>query len=531
MISLGGKPLDLAAFEQIVLQKEGVAIAPETLADVKDCYDFLVGFSQDKLIYGINTGFGPMAQYRIDDADREQLQYNLIRSHSSGMGKLLTAQQCRATLLARLHTMLLGYSGIHQELVVLMQDLINAEAYPAIYTHGGVGASGDLVQLAHLALGLIGEGDFWYKGEVKPAAEVYKAINLQPLKIHMREGLALLNGTSAMTGIGAINVLHARKLITGQILFSLMVNEIMEAYDDHFSEELNRVKMHPGQQMVAGAMRAISGKSRLLRKRHEHLYEKKVTEDVIEDKVQEYYSLRCVPQILGPIYDTIENTARVITDELNSVNDNPIIDRKSQNIFHGGNFHGDYIALEMDKLKLAVAKLSMLAERQLNFLLNPALNRKLPAFINMGKLGLNFGLQGMQYPAVSNVAENQAMSTSLYVHSIPNNNDNQDIVSMGCNAAQMCDRVVENTFEVLAVHALAIMQAISYKGFADRLSPATKWIYDELSALAPAFAEDEPSSERLLKVKRWLMETEVGEKMKSLLGFDTWQLTMAKKPA
>lgn len=524
MISLGGKPLDLAAFEQIVLLNQPVSIEESTTRDVVDCFEFLKKFSNDKLIYGINTGFGPMAQYRIDEADRIELQYNLIRSHSSGMGALLTAQQCRATMLARLHTLLLGFSGIHYNLVELAVSLINADAYPAIYTHGGVGASGDLVQLAHLALGLIGEGNFWFKGEVVPAKKVYESLNLKPLEIHIREGLGLLNGTSSMTGIGAINVLHARKLITGQILFSLMVNEIMEAYDDHFSEELNAVKLHPGQQMVAKAMRAISKKSGLLRKRHEHLYDKKVTEEVIDDKVQEYYSLRCVPQILGPVYDTIENTARVVTCELNSVNDNPIIDRKNKNIFHGGNFHGDYIALEMDKLKIAITKLSMLAERQLNFLLNHHLNKKLPPFINMGKLGLNFGIQGMQYPAVSNVAENQTLSNPMYIHSISNNNDNQDIVSMGCNAAQMCARVIENSFEVLSVHALAIIQAIDYKNYKERLSPATRWMYDELSALAPSFKEDESSSERLYRIKHWLMETEVGEKMKKLLGFDSWQL-------
>lgn len=524
MISLGGKTLDLAAFEQIVLQNKQININEATLQDVVDCFQFLNDFSNDKLIYGINTGFGPMAQYRIDDADRKTLQYNLIRSHSSGMGALLTAQQCRATMLARLHTLLLGFSGIHVNLVTLCVALINADAYPAIYTHGGVGASGDLVQLAHLALGLIGEGDFWFKGEVVPATKVYETLKLKPLEIHIREGLGLLNGTSSMTGIGAINVLNARKLMTGQILFSLMVNEIMEAYDDHFSEELNAVKLHPGQQMVAKAMRAISKKSGLLRKRHEHLYDKKVTEQVIDDKVQEYYSLRCVPQILGPVYDTIESTARVITNELNSVNDNPIIDRKNKNIFHGGNFHGDYIALEMDKLKIAVTKLSMLAERQLNFLLNHHLNQKLPPFINMGRLGLNFGIQGMQYPAVSNVAENQTLSNPMYIHSISNNNDNQDIVSMGCNAAQMCARVIENSFEVLSVHALAIVQAIDLKDYKDRLSPATRWMYDNISTLAPSFKEDASSSERLYKIKHWLMKTEVGANMKDLLGFDSWQL-------
>lgn len=520
MAVIGNRLLELEDFEQIVFKKEEIELDTAATQEVQDCYNFLESFAKDKLIYGINTGFGPMAQYRIDEADIQQLQYNLIRSHCSGMGRMLSAQQCRATLLARLNTLSRAFSGIHPELIELMTALINGRTYPVIYSHGGVGASGDLVQLAHLALGLIGEGMMYQKGELITAKQAFENLGLKPLNIHIREGLSLLNGTSCMTGIGAINVIHARKLLTGQILFSLMVNEIMEAYDDHFSKELNEVKLHTGQRRVAHAMRAISKHSKLMRKRHEHLYDKKVTDSVLEDKVQEYYSLRCVPQILGPIYDTIEYTAQIVAQELNSVNDNPIIDYKNQNIFHGGNFHGDYIALEMDKLKIAITKLSMLAERQLNFLLNPALNKKLPPFINKGKLGLNFGIQGMQYPAVSNVAENQTLSNPIYIHSIPNNNDNQDIVSMGTNAASMCAQVIENTFEVLSVHGLAIVQAIDMRGFSDRLSPATKWMYEELSALAAPFSEDTPSYERLAGIKNWLMETEVGIKMKELLGFE-----------
>lgn len=516
---IGNKILNLEALEQIVLQKSKISINAEANADVVASHQFLKDFAKDKLIYGINTGFGPMAQYRIEDADAIKLQLNLIRSHSSGMGSLLSPDQSRALMLARLNTMLRAYSGIHPELVELMTNLINAEAYPCVFQHGGVGASGDLVQLAHLALGLIGEGYFQYQGTVKPATEVFTSIGLQPLKIHIREGLSLLNGTSAMTGIGAINVLHARKLLCGEILFSLMVNEIMEAYDDHFSEELNGVKLHKGQQVVAAAMRVITKNSGLMRKRKEHLYDKKVTETVLEDKVQEYYSLRCVPQILGPIYDTIEYTAQIIEQELNSVNDNPVVDFRTENIYHGGNFHGDYVALEMDKLKIAITKLSMLAERQLNFILNPALNKRLNPFVNQGVLGLNFGIQGMQYPAVSNVAENQTLSNPTYIHSIPNNNDNQDIVSMGTNAALICARVIENAFETLSVHALALIQAIHAKGFESRLSPATRWMYDEISALAPPFVDDMPSFERLEKIKQWLMTTEVGAKMKKLLGW------------
>ncbi len=509
MIPLSGKKLDLAAFEQIILQQKQINISASALKEVRQSYDFLKSFSRDKLIYGINTGFGPMAQYRIDDADCRALQYNLIRSHSSGMGQLLEPRHTRALMLARLNTLLLGYSGVHTDTVTLLTALINAEAYPCIYAHGGVGASGDLVQLAHLALGLVGEGEFIYGGKIVKAAYVYKKLGLQPLGIHIREGLAILNGTSAMTGIGGVNVIMAHRLVIWSLLLSLMVNELMEAYDDHFSENLNQVKQHKGQRQVAYWMRVFGERSKLLRKRHEHLYEKKITDNVLADNVQEYYSLRCVPQILGPVLDTVINAETVVTDELNSVNDNPVIDRKNGNVFHGGNFHGDYIGLEMDKLKIAVTKLSMLAERQLNFILNPALNRKLPPFANAGRLGLNFGIQGMQYPATSTVAENQALSNPVYIHSIPNNNDNQDIVSMGCNAALMCSRVIDNTYEVLAVEAVAIAQAIDIRGIAGKLSPATAWLYKGIRAHIPFFSEDFSPSHNLRQVKEWLADTDV----------------------
>jgi histidine ammonia-lyase len=511
MIAVGKKRMSIADFEKVVLQGASVSLSSQSLSEVKKSYDFLKVFSKDKLIYGINTGFGPMAQYRIDEADLHQLQYNLVRSHSSGTGKLLTPAQTRALMLARLNTMLLGYSGIHQDTVKLLETLINNEAYPCVYAHGGVGASGDLVQLAHLALGMIGEGDFYYKGKITTAKNVYKSLNAEPLKIHIREGLSILNGTSAMTGIGGINVVMARRLVQWSLLLSLVINEMMEAYSDSFSAELNDVKQHNGQTQIAAWMRTMGKGSKLLRRRDEHLYDKKITEHVIDDKVQEYYSLRCVPQILGPILDTVLQAQQVIENELNSVNDNPVVDHKNNNIFHGGNFHGDYIALEMDKLKLVVTKLSMLAERQLNFLLNPHLNQKLPPFTNAGRLGLNFGMQGMQYPATSTVAENQALSTSLYIHSIPNNNDNQDVVSMGCNAAMMCSQVIENAHEVLAVELVTLMQAVDIREISSKLSPAGKWLYAQTRKIFPYFKEDFAPSQKLQEVKSWLMNTDVAE--------------------
>jgi len=252
-------------------------------------------------------------------------------------------------------------------------------------------------------------------------------------------------------------------------------------------------------------MRDILKDSKMIRDRSEHLYNPdNLDYEVFEDKVQEYYSLRCVTQILGPVYDTIAQVEATVVNELNSVNDNPVIDHENHNIFHGGNFHGDYVSLEMDKLKIAMTRVSMLAERQLNYLLNAKLNQKLPPFVNLGVLGLNFGMQGMQFTATSTTAENQTLSFPMYVHSIPNNNDNQDIVSMGCNAALMTKRVIDNSFEVLGIHLMTILQAIDYLECKDRLSSTSKALYDEARQIFPKFVEDAPKYKDLERIKTFL---------------------------
>ena len=291
-------------------------------------------------------------------------------------------------------------------------------------------------------------------------------------------------------------------------MLSAMINEIVEVYDDHFSYELNVVKHHKGQNYVAALFRAVLKDSQMIRSRSEHLYNPdNIKHDVFEDKVQEYYSLRCVTQVLGPIYDTLANAEKVVVDELNSVNDNPVVDVANQNIFHGGNFHGDYVSLEMDKLKIAITKLSMLSERQLNYLMNSKLNQKFPPFVNLGVLGFNFGMQGVQFTATSTVAENQTLSFPMYVHSIPNNNDNQDIVSMGCNAALMTKKVIDNSFEVLAIQAMSVLQGIDYLKCVPSLATATRAVYTSLRKLFPKFVEDQPKYKDIANVKTWLEET------------------------
>ena len=477
-------------FKAIVFHKKQVAISKEAKHLIEESYNFLKEFANDKIIYGVNTGFGPMAQYRIEPEDQLQLQYNLIRSHASGCGEVFDIKTVRAAILCRLNSLSLGKSGVHIEAIELMRDLLNYRITPLIFQHGGVGASGDLVQLAHLALVLIGEGEVFYKGLRRPTAEVFAEVGIKPLQIHLREGLSLMNGTSVMTGLAGVNLYYAEKLLQWTVKFSCAINELVQTYDDHFSEELNNAKQHSGQQDIAKLMREFLADSKRTRKRAEHLYQGEHNETVFKEKVQEYYSLRCVPQILGPVLDTLQHTQRIFEEELNSANDNPIVDLPTQQVYHGGNFHGDYISLEMDKLKLVVTRMAMLAERQLNYLLNPKVNELLPPFVNAGKLGFNFGMQGVQFTATSTTAECQTLSTSMYVHSIPNNNDNQDIVSMGTNAATLTRKVIENAFQVLAIEAITITQAIDILGCYDQLSSTTKEWYDEIRTIIPFFKED-----------------------------------------
>ncbi|MBA6153902.1 HAL/PAL/TAL family ammonia-lyase [Gelidibacter maritimus] len=504
MLVLNGT-LGIDDFQQILFGNQSIQIEEHVLEKVEVSFEFLKTFSENKIIYGVNTGFGPMAQYKIEDSERKQLQYNLIRSHASGTGNLIPPLYVKAAMLARLNTLCLGNSGVHKSVIELMVQLINKNITPVVYEHGGVGASGDLVQLAHLALVMIGEGEVHYKGEKSPTEIVFKEENLKPISVELREGIALMNGTSVMTGVGIVNAIYTRKLLNWMIKASSAINEIVSAYDDHLSFELNQSKKHEGQRKIAELMRNHLKDSTLIKKREHHLYNEVKNVAFFEDKVQEYYSLRCVPQILGPVLDTLNTVEAILIEEVNSANDNPIIDVKNRNVYHGGNFHGDYVSLEMDKLKLVVTKTSMLAERQLNYLLNPNLNRILPPFVNLGKLGLNFGMQGVQFTATSTTAENQMLSNPMYVHSIPNNNDNQDIVSMGTNAALITKKVIENTFEVLAIELITITQAIEYLNLKDKVSTKTKQMYGDIRAIVPVFKEDVVMYPYVNAVKNYLI--------------------------
>lgn len=502
--------ISLAQVEQYAFEKKEFVLAEGTLDKVSKSFTFLTEFSKDKIIYGINTGFGPMAQYRIETDKLNSLQYNLIRSHSSGIGRALTETYARSVMVARLNAFLQGNSGISSGVIKQLVLFLNHGIVPEIFEHGSVGASGDLVQLSHLGLNLIGEGYVYENGVRRKTAEVLAGHQITPLQMELRDGLGLINGTSCMTGIAAVNLIYAKRLVQWGIAASSMLNEVIEAFDDSFSEQLNAVKHHKGQQLVAREMRDFVKGSSMIRNREELFKDDTALHRTeFEKKIQEYYSIRCVPQIIGPILDTILYAQEVVENELNSTNDNPIVSPEENNVYHGGNFHGDYISLEMDKVKIVLTKLSMLMERQLNFLMNNKLNGKFPPFLNAGTWGLNFGFQGVQFTATSTTAENQALSNSVYVHSIPNNNDNQDIVSMGTNSAVLAKQVLENAYQVMSIHIMAICQAIDLldQDERERLSPNALSVYKQIRQKASFVKEDLPQSESIAAVYEYIKET------------------------
>lgn len=463
--------LDLAGFIAIVLKGASGVPATADLERAARAFAYLEERSSGRVVYGINTGFGPMAQKAIAADDRLAMQYNLIRSHAAGGGADLPDEVVRGMMVVRAVTFLKGGSGVSRGIIDQLLAYLEHGICPRVPEHGGVGASGDLVQQAHLGFGLIGEGYATLKGERMLMADALRRTALAPVQLGLRDGLAIVNGTACMTAVGLLNVHRAQLLFDRAVSISALITEVIGSWNDHLSEPLNAAKRHAGQRKVAQRMRNTLDGSKLIRQRADHAEHDVDANGTFTDTVQEIYSIRCVPQILGPILDVIEHAETTLLNELHSIDDNPFTDPET-GIHHGGNFHGDQVALEMDILRLAVVKLGMLCERQLNFLFNDRINGRFPPFLNMERQGVTLGMQGMQFTATSSTAANQALATSLYVHSIPNNNDNQDIVSMGTNAAMATARALDNTARTMSITAIAVAQAVDLAGNRDQLSPA-----------------------------------------------------------
>lgn len=470
-----------------------IEIDPKRYDALERSYNFLSSEMTKKVIYGVNTGFGPMASHIIGFEEMTDLQYNLIRSHAVGVGEPISQRFVLAAMIVRLNSLVKGYSGVSRSLLDHLTCFINERIIPVVPEHGAVGTSGDLVQLAHIALALIGEGEVWYQGTRMKTARVLKKLHIVPYTLKPKEGLSLINGTSVMTGIAAILCDDARRALDLAIETGAYALELMHGFSDCIAEELHQTRPHPGQIAVAAKLRTILASSKLLNDRdafqHTISVQKKEVKE-IPDGVQEVYSFRCMPQILGPMIDMLAYIERVVGVEINSATDNPIVDAPHNKILHGGNFHGDYIAVSVDQLKIALVKLSLLSERRINFFLNKNVNKHLPPFLNLHTPGLTLGLQGLQFVATSTTAQSQSLAYPHSLHSISTNADNQDVVSMGTDAALITAKVLENAEILLTIEVITLLQATDVLDVRDKLSRSSQKLFTAARSIFPKIYND-----------------------------------------
>ncbi|MFC5723950.1 tyrosine 2,3-aminomutase [Streptomyces gamaensis] len=449
-------------------------------------------------VYGVTTGYGEMIYMLVDTARETELQTNLVRSHSAGVGPLFGEHEARAILAARLNALAKGYSAVRPELLRRLALYLTEGITPAIPEIGSLGASGDLAPLSHLAATVIGEGYVLKNGERTPTAPVLRSLGIEPMRLRFKEGLALINGTSAMTGLGSLVLLRALDQVRQAEIATGLVLEVLRSSASPFQPEGHDLaRPHRGQITSAANLRALTRGSRLLRD-HEDLRReaqagKRADSGVTRTDVylQKAYSLRAIPQILGAVRDTLDHAHGVLRTELNSANDNPLFFGGDgvDEVFHGANFHGQPVAFVMDYTTIALTQLGVLSERRTNRLLNRHLSDGLPEFLVAGDPGLSSGFAGAQYPATALVAENRTIGPAS-TQSVPSNGDNQDVVSMGLISARNARRVLSNNDRILAVELLAAAQAVDLSGRREGLGPVALGTYETVRAHAPFLGRD-----------------------------------------
>ncbi len=398
------------------------------------------------VVYGVNTGFGNFASVVIPDAKLKDLQYNLIRSHAAGVGAHLDSNHCRALMALRANVLAKGFSGISPENLDRLVAALNAGFHPMIPEQGSVGASGDLAPLAHLALNLMGEGEAYLEGRLVPASEALAALGLGPLRLAAKEGLALINGTQVMAAIGGLALWEGFSLAKHADLIAALSLEALKGSRMPFHEKIHAARPHPGQIASARNLWRLLESSEIM------------ASHTGCGKVQDSYSLRCIPQVHGPARDTLEHVRKVLEIEINSATDNPMVLSDERRLISGGNFHGENLAMAFDFAAIAVAELANIAERRIERLCNPYLS-DLPAFL-VKEGGLNSGFMIAHCTAASLVSENKSLCHPASVDSISTSAAKEDHVSMGTIAARQFRQVVVNTRHVLAIELLAAVQGL-----------------------------------------------------------------------
>jgi histidine ammonia-lyase len=447
-----GEPLTLGAVVAVA-RGEPVAFGAGSRSRVEAARGVVErAVAAGRTMYGVTTGFGALADTRIEPSQASELQHGIVTSHATAVGRPLSRPEARAMLLLRAHVLALGHSGVRPDVIDLMVEMLNRDVIPVVPEQGSLGASGDLAPLACLALPVIGRGEVLASGgRSTPAVEGLAAAGLAPLRLEAKEGLALVNGTQGMLAVGVLALDRAATLARTADVVAAMTIEAALGTDAPFDERLQQLRPHPGQAASASNLRRLLAGSPILASHREspHL-------------VQDAYSLRCAPQVHGATRDTIDHAGRVLAIEANSVSDNPIVLPDSDEVRSGGNFHGMPVAVALDALALAVVSLASISDRRLYRLLDPKKSNGLPPFL-VPESGLNSGFMLIQYTAASLVSESKSLAHPASVDSIPSSAGQEDHVSMGMTSARHAREIVANAEVVLALEALGAAQALDLR--------------------------------------------------------------------
>jgi len=452
-LRINGNDLSLDDLRGVVYDRGPVELADSARTKVVAAREVVEKLlRENRVAYAINTGVGKLSDVHIEPAQNRQLQVNLIRSHSAGVGEPLSQEETRAMMLLRANSLAKGFSGVRPEVIDLICGMLNKSVHPVVPSQGSVGASGDLAPLAHLALAMIGEGQVWSKAGRETSAEALQRAQITPLVPEAKEAISLINGTQAMLAVGTLSLLAAENLADTADVLGAMSLDALHGTDVAFDARIHDARPHAGQMEVAASLRRLLEGSQI----------RESNKDC--GRVQDAYSLRCIPQVHGAVRDTLEFCRRTFEIEMNSAVDNPLVFAKGHgegDIISGGNFHGQPLAFALDYMAIALSALAGISERRIERLVNPALNEGLPPFL-APDAGINSGFMMPQVTAAALASENKVLAHPASVDSITTSGNKEDYVSMGMAAAIKLKRVIANATNVLAIEACAAAQALDF---------------------------------------------------------------------
>jgi len=506
VIELDGHSVTLDDVWRAATRGAACRLAPAALPAMRESRALVERLAEEpRAIYGINTGFGPLSGARVAPADLAKHQVNLLHHLSVGQGELFSDDETRAIMVVRANALARGYSGIREEVVALLLEAKNQDLLPEIPSEGSVGASGDLVPLAHMSRLLIGQGHARLRGERMAAAEALRACGLAPVELQCKEALALVNGTSVMTGLMALATREAATLLSWAEFLSACLIQALYAAPEVLCAQLHRARGHRGQFLVAERIASyLRTHPEYDREIEEHHWGSRPRPLDAGVEVQDPYSVRCAPQILGAFQDAHWHVEQVVTREVNATTDNPLFFADTGTVIHGGNFYGQHVAMVADYLRIGLIKLALLLDRQLERLVNWRYNTGYPPFLSGGDIGVNSGMAGCQLLATSLAAEARCLATPGSVQTIPTNANNQDVVSMGTTAAKMTRRVLPMVWKLLAIESLALVQAADLQQADGVMGAAYQTLHGLVRTVSDPLGEDRPLFEDIERVTELL---------------------------